>query len=320
METNVNSSGTVIKELFKSLAILFALTLVYGFFGLCHIFSITNNFCYGSSDLVSLVVGPLILIVFIIRGIRFHKRGKTKVTIISIAIPLLIYLFASLYAGSDALGGRILNVFYPYSSIVANKVQIDAFEKIASETEINPTEICATRDSGRIFGAGSDQSWVYDWVIEWSGSIKFPQGSIPVSYTQISNNGPLPGTLLGHPFVETDNSGYTFVNNFQSDGEFHEWRISYPVNPSVDFDLYYYTPSSPKTPLLKDVPTDAEYEIQFRSFDEWKRVYGKTYYKIIVPELVTQKLFSLGKTQEQYTRELTESERLVGAVCVTLKQ
>ncbi len=291
-------------SLVVSIAILVGLTLVYVISSFSIAFS--NNYtAYGLASptstislyfavFITFAAGPLILIVFIVRGVRLYKKGNIKSAILSVALPFFAFAYISVVfiGGTNILFNALFNVFYPYTSPLAQKIQMYEYEKLAGDIEVHPTEICVSRNEGEENSWGA---WIYNWVIEWRGSIKFPPRNITMS-TRL--NDPTTGwSLDGRAYVDNRKDNITF-SFFPSDGEFHTWKTTY----NADF-------------LSQGVKS----EISFSLYDEKTRVSGESYYALAVPELLAQKIFSLVSTQEEYKKPLTEAERLVGKTCVGLR-
>jgi hypothetical protein len=362
METsNGSNDNLVIRESVKSCLILLTLSGIYFLFalgslivGINQLFSL-NFTSYGFASpsspflrlfdlivvFVTFAIGPLAIIIFIVRGFRLYRKGNIKLVAISIVLPLLVYLGVFSAIQSHYTYSRAFNIFSPYISIATRKIELNnsvkEYEKLAAGTEVNPTIICATRDKGRAVGASPvNRTWVYDWGIEWEGLIKFPQVTISNFHTYIFatiGNTNVQNSILsgGSTYTERANSEFQNIyfesgldnNVFQSDGKFHTWKMVYSADPLIDFDLFNrnFTPASPPdTPPYVPAPKGAGYKIDFYFANERTGIFGKSYYTLIVPEEVTQKLLNLVRTDESYTRELTESERVAGTVCATLKQ
>ena len=267
------------------------------------------------------IIGPLILIIFMIRGVRlFRKTRSIKLVIVSVVMPILIFpsiilLGITIY---PSLNDLPLNVFKPQIDFIRHSIvqkeQKLKLEKLAADTKVNPSEICVTRE---YLGEAGHQRHMYIWAIEWRGAIKFPQGEIPDPYGVIVNDIDA-YQIVGAPYIENNGNGIYQrshpdggFGSFLSDGNFHKWKIV--------FDQAH--------PVLNE---NQGYKVNFGFLNIKTEAYSEMkmgdYYIVVIPDLLIQKIQSLYKVEnapgyvmeEYYTRPLTEMERQTGEVCVSL--
>lgn len=297
---NENNKYRTVKEFVASVAILLAASLA-------------NLILSGSilTLILTVIIGPVILVSFLVRGIRlFRETRSVKLIIVSILIPLLVVpatLF--FFFGMDrysSLNAPSFNPFDQYINIIERKIQTAKLNKLADTAEVNPGEICAIRHFMYDEPVGPKQrAWIYKWAVEWRGTITLPEGDIP----GLTNS--FPGAILGaQMYIETPSGSYNpipktyrFESNFYSDGKPHKWKA---ISSQTD-DM------ASRMVNVKD----AKISFHFGTID----ARGKDFYTVNIPETVVQKLINLGasKLEEVYARQLTEAEQHTGGVCVPLK-
>lgn len=309
--TDTKIPTSVQKEFINSAGVLFVSILVN--FLLQFVLALFLGPLFFFFNFIPFIIGPLVLVIFIIRGIRlFRKTRRIQLVVVSVAAPFLIFVgltFVVINMYPD-LKNLPINLFQPETNFVIQKIKTDKLNEIASNIEVNPAKICVTRkDYGKTYLTGrTGNFWMYKWVIEWQGAMKFPQidGDIGHFYSSINN---LPGGS-GASF-EVTGGVYQIIDEhtgskFPSDGNLHNWKVDYQpndINGEVNTINFYF--------MSKDQSALSE----------------KSYYTLIIPESLIQKIKSIGEIdntpgytfEEYYTRPLTEMERLVGEVCVNIK-
>lgn len=304
----INSLGVLLVSILASFVLQFVAALLLG-----------PLFFY--FNFIPFVIGPLVLIIFIIRGVRlFLKTRSIKLVALAVVAPLIIVpsLIMFLTYRYQISNDLPINIFAPQVNWVTQKVQEAQFEdslkKLIAGTEVNPTEICLIRksygDTGLVGHAGS--AWMYIWAIEWRGAMKFPQGDILGIFGIITNDTTDNGTT-GIPYIENADGVYALPNPdywhnpaFSSDGTFHAWQVDFgtPLDGEHIIKLFYTNEAA-------------------TNFQE--TLAGK-YYAVTVPEIILQKMQSLAATEntsgyrlnEYYPQQLTKAEQLMGTVCAPL--
>lgn len=307
----INSTGIFLVAILASFVLPIIGTFLFGY-----VFFYFN--------FIPFLIGPVVLIIFVIRGIRlFRKTRSIKLVTVSVAVPLLflpslIFLGTTLY---PPLNNLPINLFKPQTDFVVHSIvqniQKTKLEKLATDTKVNPAEVCVVREYlGKTYLTGrTGDFWAYRWNIEWKGSIKFPQGEIPNPYGAIVNSVD-DYEADGMPYIETTDGMYepphtdAGSGNFLSDGTSHKWKVVIYPYPAFNNGVEY------KINL-------AFSNTKAGSYSEMKM---GNYYTVIIPDLLMQKLQDLYKTEnipgyflkEYNTRPLTEAEQLSGEVCVSL--
>jgi hypothetical protein len=263
---------------------------------------------------VTVLIGPVVLIIFLVRGIRLFKDTKSiRLVIGGIIAPLFvlpgILMFCTyLFGVSNDLP---LNIFAPEVNWVIQSIHgaqsESSLNNLVAQTEVNPTEICLIRksygDTGLVGRAGS--AWMYQWALEWRGAIKSPVGNVPSIFATITNGGVENGTA-GIAYIENADRTQSTNPRIYSDGKPHVWKIDF------------------------EAPRDGENTIHLFYTNEAATNYKETligkFYLVSVPEILLQKINTLSATentsgyrlQEYYANQLTETEQLAGAVCAPL--
>lgn len=302
----INSTGILLVVMLANFVLTIALALLLG-----------PLFFY--FNFIPVLIGPFALIIFIIRGIwLFHKTRNIKLVSVSVVVPFLIFptlIFLAAVA-YPPLNNLPINLFRPETDFVIQKIKVSKLNRLAASIEVNPAKLCVVRrDYGETGLTGRTGAfYMYKWVIEWQGTIKFPQGDGSSGHFFSSIENP-----PGKPITPSRGSAASFEtadgtsqivdefngNGFSSDGNSHKWDVIYQPN---------------------DV-SDKENTINFYVITSYPRVSSeKSYYTLTIPEPLIQKLQSIGEVdntpgytfEEYYIKPLTEMERRTGEVCVSL--
>lgn len=286
------------KELIKSVAI-YLLAILANFILQIALAVLLGPLAFFLLDFTG-IIGPLVVIVFIVRGVQlFLKTRSIVLVLVSVVAPLVIIpsmiVFAISMYSTPTIGFNLydlpINLFAPETDYIMKKHNLSELNDLASKIKVHPAEICVTGEyrGGRL---------------EWRGDIQFPSGNKSyVAFMGLLENPPGEPRASSGSGLALEAANGTFQpidttnqligrSDFPADGNFHTWLVSY----------------------LLDHVSDKENTINFYYLDS--TVSGadqsslKSFYTLTVPESLIQEAQNrLGKV-----KNTTNS----GEVCVQL--